>query len=221
LETTSASKHWTLPCIVEGFGCAPAMLLPFYRNGNINKYIKKNPSVDVLHLFEGVLSGLSFMHNQNPPVAHGDVRGSNILISDNGDPILVDVGINNIPQPPDWTYSSGEATRWMAPEILHVPDNTDDIYPSSLKGDVYSFGMTLLEVYTGNVPFPNRRFYAAAVFDVVNGIRPPRPIDCSKPTDGVWEIITSCWEHDPLKRPNIDAVQAWFRVVSRMSLMIA
>ena len=28
--------------IVEGFGCAPAMLLPFYRNSNINKYIKKN-----------------------------------------------------------------------------------------------------------------------------------------------------------------------------------
>ena len=34
----------------------------------------------------------------------------------------------------------------MAPEILHVPDNADDVYPSSLKGDVYSFGMTLLEV---------------------------------------------------------------------------
>ncbi|KIK51971.1 hypothetical protein GYMLUDRAFT_180782, partial [Collybiopsis luxurians FD-317 M1] len=129
----------------------------------------------------------------------------NIFIGDNGVPVLCDIGISQLPTPPDWTIPSDDGTRWMAPEVMDprlmsgasIPEG--QIAPMS---DVYSFGMTMLEVYSGNIPFHSRRFYGAVVLDVIRGVRPPRPSKqtCPQLTDELWQIIQSCWAQDPFQR---------------------
>ena len=67
------------------------------------------------------------------------------------------------------------------------------------------------QMYTGRVPFAHRRFYGGVVFDVIRGVRPPRP-ECPKLTDDIWTVIQSCWNHDPKKRPTINTVGAWLHL---------
>ncbi|KAK7461493.1 hypothetical protein VKT23_008667 [Stygiomarasmius scandens] len=206
------------------FGKLPAVVTPYYSNGDINKYVQKNPGVDIRALFEMVAEGLAYMHNLNPPVSHGDVRGCNILITDSGVPVLTEVGISYLPSPPDWTIGSDDGTRWMAPELMnpdldYVDCGNDEEDMESVKlsttpmSDVYSFGMTMLEVYTGLVPFSHRKFYGGVIYDVVNGIRPPRPSPSaySSLTDEIWEAIQCCWEHKPKHRPTMGCMRMWLR----------
>lgn len=105
--------------------------------------------------------------------------------------------------------------RWMAPEILdpsdELPDDMDEEIVYTAEGDVYSFGMTILEVMTGNVPFSHRRYDTVVMLDVIRGIRPNRPQNPPIP-DSVWNIIVSCWQTEPEKRPSASLVESWLNV---------
>ncbi|KAF5364606.1 hypothetical protein D9758_005616 [Tetrapyrgos nigripes] len=226
--------------LVFAFGKLPAIVTPYYANGDINCYVKeslRNPDreVDVKKLFEMVAAALAYMHSLNPPVSHGDVRGSNIQITSSGTPVLTEIGTSHLPFPPDWTIGSDDGTRWMAPELMS-PDSDIDMYYVQEKEDdedllrlrttpmcdVYSFGMTMFEVCTGRIPFSHRKFYGGVVYDVVSGKRPPRPSPSDAYaslllTDKIWEIIQTCWEQKPKHRPTMSSVRTWLRSVPSRS----
>ncbi|KAF5364546.1 hypothetical protein D9757_011817 [Collybiopsis confluens] len=114
------------------FANLPSLVTNYYPNGNINDYLSKNPTEEKNKLLIGVASGLQYLHQLNPPVSHGDVRGSNIFIADNGDPVLCDLGLSQLPTP-----RIGPSQAMMAQESFTAP-----------MSDVYSFGMTVMEVHT-------------------------------------------------------------------------
>ncbi|KAF9457377.1 kinase-like domain-containing protein [Collybia nuda] len=211
--------------VMSGFGPLPSLVQPFYKNGNINDYLGKHLDADSLYMLSCVADALDFMHNLSPPVAHGGIRGTNILISDTGVPQLSDVSVCNMPHSSDLTYMSGEflSTRWMAPEVIDPPPGSEpSTSPCGLEtgyetpqSDVYSFGMTILEILTGRHPFAHRRMHTGVIIDVVRGIRPPRP-ECAKMTDSLWDIVQSCWKQDPKERPGMGTVKSWLRLVSLM-----
>ncbi|KAF5349302.1 hypothetical protein D9757_014725 [Collybiopsis confluens] len=134
------------------FANLPSLVTNYYPNGNINDYLSKNPTEEKNKLLIGVASGLQYLHQLNPPVSHGDVRGSNIFIADNGDPVLCDLGLSQLPTPPDWTIPSDDGTRWMAPEVMDPRSsysNSGELESfTAPMSDVYSFGMTVMEVHT-------------------------------------------------------------------------
>ena len=86
-------------------------------------------------------------------------------------------------------------------------EDMDEI-PYTEETDVYAFGMTILEVMTGKLPYNHRRYDTVVMLDVIRGTRPNRPLDSSMPDD-VWRIITACWEMDPEKRPSAALVESW------------
>lgn len=121
----------------------------------------------------------------------------------------------------------------MEPSSDFEAEYTDsDILPISPRTDVYSFGMTALEVrlhvsdllegiatkfitslqlYTKHIPFSNWRHHTVVIHDIIQGVRPPRPSaeDCPALTDHMWMMMQSCWEQEPYERPNIDAIVSW------------
>ncbi|GLB36838.1 putative protein kinase activity [Lyophyllum shimeji] len=143
--------------LVDGFSWdgLPSLVTPRYLNGNINQYLRANPRANLLSLLNKVGDALTYMHSLSPPVAHGGIRGANILIADDGEPRLSDLCINFLPHAPDFTVAGDEldAERWMAPEILDPAPELQGYYNvTTPESDVYSFGMTMLELFSGSHP---------------------------------------------------------------------
>lgn len=86
--------------------------------------------------------------------------------------------------------------RWTAPEVLASK-------PYSEKADVYSFGIVLWEMVTGEVPFKNMSTIDAAHAVVTSQLRPPIPADCAPK---LAALIKRCWDQDPHKRPSFEDI---------------
>ena len=67
-------------------------------------------------------------------------------------------------------------------------------------------------MFTGQVPF-HPSLPQAAMFDILIKGRPARPTH-PQCTDELWEVMTACWDHSPLCRPEISTVLTIFRISS-------
>ncbi|CAA7269732.1 unnamed protein product [Cyclocybe aegerita] len=241
-----------VPC--THLGPVPALIMEKYENGNARDYLDRRKLGtgerigEALRIMTAIADALRYLHTRTPPVAHGSIRGSNILISSTFSPLLTDLGMCNLPYPTDLTMMNARQAlgdvRWMAPELVvrdgsrnyvgvegvvkcdgvgdEGEDGTgekeeEDVYPIKPASDVYSFGMTLLELITGQDPFSERRHAIAVLLDMTRGGRPARPSfggdEDGGISDRLWDVMTSCWTHDPAERPDAPTVCAWIGLV--------
>ncbi|KIM54852.1 hypothetical protein SCLCIDRAFT_135919, partial [Scleroderma citrinum Foug A] len=100
-----------------------------------------------LNLFQlvGIATGLQYLHSYQPdPIYHGDLKGVNVLISDDGCPLLADFGFSfivNLSFSMDIEGSRGGTPHWLAPEQL---GSLECIPFATAQADVWAFGMTVL-----------------------------------------------------------------------------
>ncbi|GAB2299128.1 hypothetical protein Dimus_033200 [Dionaea muscipula] len=87
----------------------------------------------------GASRGIAYIHSQGPTTAHGNIKSSNILLSNSYEAHVSDFGLTQIVKP------SNRATGYRAPEVT-------DAQKVSQKADVYSFGVFVLELLTGKTP---------------------------------------------------------------------
>jgi eukaryotic-like serine/threonine-protein kinase len=94
--------------------------------------------------------GLAYLHSQDPPVLHLDLKPQNILLFEGGTVKICDFGKSKLLS--EWCddTSSPEdcAHCYTAPEVL-----LDQIV--SVQTDLYAFGCVLLELITGEAPLKN------------------------------------------------------------------
>lgn len=84
--------------------------------------------------------------------------------------------------------------RWCAPESLEHSC-------FSIKSDVWSFGVLLMELITyGSNPYKGLKNWEVSA-KVVSGYRMPRPDNCPKQ---LYETMLHCWKQDPRERPSFD-----------------
>jgi serine/threonine protein kinase len=76
--------------------------------------------------------------------------------------------------------------------------------PVSTRSDVFSFGMVVVEAFTGKPPFHKISSTAAAVC-VLSGERPTRPARQDL-TNDLWEITKRCWHWNSQCRPDVTEV---------------
>ncbi|KAF9789488.1 kinase-like domain-containing protein [Thelephora terrestris] len=165
---------------------------------------------DIIDELKDVANGLIYMHSQ--AMIHGDSKGANILIDQDGHACLADFGLVTIVSDPanPTTFSSsvkGGTTRWMSPELLD-PDKfgIENSRPTK-ESDSYALGMVILEVLSGRSPF-NQLSDVFVMWVVLEGKQPERPTGPEGAwfMDDLWQMLTLCWKSQRESRPSIAAI---------------
>lgn len=106
------------------------------------------PYTEILRVLRGIGSALDVAHRAG--LIHRDVKPSNILFTRDGEPVLADFGIARLLETEEQNLTvSGTmigTPHYMAPELA----TGDEIGPFS---DLYSLGVVLYEMLTGELPF--------------------------------------------------------------------
>ncbi|TDL19868.1 kinase-like protein [Rickenella mellea] len=185
----------------------PCIVTPWMENGTILQHIKRNvlPIESIETLLLEITQGLAYLHDKE--VVHGDIRGNNILIDECWHVRLADFGLTGFTNETLRTVSSinhAGSARWMAPE-LHNPERAGlDRFVRTKASDIYALGCTILEIYTGNVPFSDVPEEGAVAMHVTyHSLRPERPPEISIDR---WSLMEDCWRQDHLKRSTVALV---------------
>lgn len=103
----------------------------------------------VIEIGKGVCQGLQFAHARQ--ILHCDIKPSNILITHDGEPVILDFNLST--NPTEDIHLLGGTLMYMAPEqILRAQgDRTATITEGT---DVFCLGATLYQMATGQLPFP-------------------------------------------------------------------
>lgn len=83
-------------------------------------------------------NAVDYLHREN--LVHGDIKGSNLLISDDGHVLICDFGLTKSTYAQTSSALKGAGTvRWQSPELWENE-------PKTFASDVYAFAMTIVEV---------------------------------------------------------------------------
>ncbi|KAK0431865.1 kinase-like domain-containing protein [Armillaria borealis] len=180
------------------------LISPWMKNGNIISFLSQNPGHDRMQCIREVANGLHYLHSHDPPVVHADIRGANILVTGDLHCCLADFGLAKAVMtrgPESYGDSKSGTVRWLAPEVLEVDASSDWQYMTSR--DIYAFGCTVVEIFTGRVPFSDIIHDTSVIFAVLqDDRRPKRPRRDELPYDSLWSLLEVCWSKDALKRPS-------------------
>lgn len=94
-------------------------------------------------------SVLSYLHSQNPPIIHSDIKPDNILIDENGNVCLIDFNIAG-GQGLTKEYASPEQYSWFNMYMSGYPGIEN--YAIDGRSDIYSLGATFYYLMTGVIP---------------------------------------------------------------------
>ncbi|KAJ7846469.1 kinase-like domain-containing protein [Mycena leptocephala] len=176
------------------------LISPWMDNGNLINFLEKNPDFDRLKAAIDTAEGMRYLHELDPPIVHADIRGANILVTSDLRCCLADFGLAAATEITITSVRKQGAEAWMAPELLdEIPPGTS---PSPTR-DIYAFGCTLLEMFTGKRPFAGVSS-RTVMLKVSRGERPSRPDSASSSdlTNETWAVIEKCWKQKPSERPS-------------------
>lgn len=174
------------------------MVYDWMENGNLTVYLEQHPDVDRYRMSADISDGLSFLHSEK--MVHGDLKGLNILIDDNGRPKLTNFGKSILLKLTGATSTTKLSPRWAAPELMEGR-GTD-----TFAADVYSLGMTILETFTGKVPYFDKTELEVAEEKGLP-VRPEDSIASNSNGNKLWELLMSCWVYEPDNRPRAEHVR--------------
>ncbi|WP_302396653.1 serine/threonine protein kinase [Leyella stercorea] len=154
LVVNANHKNLLKPLYYDNFERKPYLVLPYCKDGSIMRNVGKFTEEEAWRLIRDVASGLSWLHNMNPPVIHQDIKPDNVMIGENGDFMITDFGVSThlkstLRKSMSAAFSSAGTIAYMAPERFGK-DNTP-----IMANDIYSLGATVFEMLTGDTPFGN------------------------------------------------------------------
>ncbi|KAJ7915950.1 kinase-like domain-containing protein [Mycena leptocephala] len=178
------------------------LVSPWMKNGNVMAFLERYPDFNKISLVRDIANGLEYMHSLDLPVVHGDLKGANILINNDGQACLADFGLALAIESQALSTSSAGSTRgtlrWLAPEIL---DSSRKAERQALltKRDIYAFGCTILEACP---PFPDLQDIEVIHNVVTKHERPEIPSNAVPQLKDLNPLLKRCWHNDPQQRPN-------------------
>ncbi|CAB4409549.1 unnamed protein product [Rhizophagus irregularis] len=182
------------------------MLVMNHMEVNLREYLKQNHNKltwkEGIQIIYTIVSAVVDIHREN--AIHRDLHSGNILFSQINQRFFVsDLGFcgpaNIVPL--DSIYGN---LSYIAPEVIVKKKY-------SFASDIYSIGMLMWEISSGQPPFIKKHDYDLAI-KIINGMRPK--IIPGTPLE-YKELMEQCWDANPMKRPDIGTLLYKFRDLLR------
>src|ERR1700704_1543032 len=136
------------------------IVFEFIDGENLKELVNRTGPLPVRRAVElaiAIADGLAFAHEHG--LVHRDVKPQNVLLNGDGEPKVTDFGIArslDVGQGVTQTGTVLGSSNYIAPEQASGK-------PVDARTDVYSLGIVLYEMLTGDVPFPGESFIAVAM----------------------------------------------------------
>src|ERR1700688_4381145 len=149
------------------------------------------PVPRVLKLMEQVCSALDFAHQHN--VVHRDIKPANLMLTSNDVVKITDFGTAKILQ-----FGTAQTAHVMGTPSYMSPEQVKG-KPVDGRSDIFSLGVILYELTTGEKPFPGQNI-TTVIYKIINADPiPPRALDSSIHS-GLSAVITRALAKDPNAR---------------------
>ncbi|XP_049686512.1 mitogen-activated protein kinase kinase kinase 21 isoform X1 [Accipiter gentilis] len=190
------------------------LVMEFARGGSLNRALaaaaapgagaarggRRIPPHILVNWAVQIARGMLYLHDQAiVPILHRDLKSSNILLlekMEHDDICNKTLKITDFGLAREWhrtTKMSAAGTyAWMAPEVIKSS-------MFSKGSDIWSYGVLLWELLTGEVPYRGIDGLAVAYGVAVNKLTLPIPSTCPEP---FAKLMKECWEQDPHIRPS-------------------
>jgi len=139
------------PSYLDVYERSPYLVLPYCERGSAKKLISNISEEEVWHFLHDVASGLAYLHEQDSPIIHQDIKPDNILIDKRGRYLITDFGISTKSRS-TLRKSMKKAESAMAP--AYTPPERFESNNTPIKAsDIWSLGATVYELLEGDAPF--------------------------------------------------------------------
>jgi len=155
-------------------------------SGTLTDYIEKSPEIKLKIIkswCKQILLGLNYLHTQEPPIIHRDIKCANIFINGTteGEVKIGDLGLATFCQKKDALSVIG-TPEFMAPEYYN------EVYTTTV--DIWAFGMAMIEMVTKQCPYAECDNVGQIFKKVSGGVR-PQQLDLILDTE-VRDFINLC-----------------------------
>ncbi|CAN6179076.1 unnamed protein product [Urochloa humidicola] len=198
--------------VLDGPGGSVATVTEYMANGSLRQALQRHEKIfdrrRRLLIAMDVAFGMEYLHGKN--IVHFDLKSDNLLVNlrDPQRPIckVGDLGLSKVKCQTLISGGVRGTLPWMAPELLNGSSSL-----VSEKVDVFSYGIVMWELLTGEEPYAELH-YGAIIGGIVNNtLRPPVPESC----DPQWRVLMEqCWAAEPSERPSFTEIGKSLRAMA-------
>ncbi|PON50816.1 Mitogen-activated protein kinase kinase kinase [Parasponia andersonii] len=224
METLGKVKHQNLVPLLGycSIGEEKLLVYEYMVNGSLDLWLRnRTGALEVLNwdkrfkIASGAACGLDFLHHDLVPhIIHRDIKASNILLNEDFEPKVADFGLARL-----ISACETHVTTEVAGTFGYIPPEYGQSGKSTTRGDVYSFGVILLELVTGKEPtgpdfkeieggnlvgWVLQKFQKGQSADVLDPVI--LNADSEKMMLQVLWIARECLSEEPAKRPTMRQV---------------
>ncbi|XP_032434536.1 receptor-interacting serine/threonine-protein kinase 3-like isoform X2 [Xiphophorus hellerii] len=185
------------------------IVMEFMEKGSIQtlqKDLSSPPPLPLaVRLAYQVAKGIQYIHSKS--FVHHDLKPSNILLDNDFNAKLADFGLSR--ETTSVLPSFEQSKEWTGGTIQYIPPEAFALnYKIVRSFDVYSYGILLWSILSGEVPYPGKPD-SLVEHRVEHGDRPDVSLCLKEEKEkktAVTELMKHCWKHKPSDRPDFNEI---------------
>ncbi|XP_056455825.1 misshapen-like kinase 1 isoform X2 [Gadus chalcogrammus] len=181
------------------------LVMEYCGAGSVTDLVKKTKGNSfkedwIAYICREVLRGLTHLHAHH--VIHRDIKGQNVLLTENAEVKLVDFGVSaQLDKTVGRRNTFIGTPYWMAPEVIACDENPDATY--DYRSDLWSLGITALEMAEGAPPLCDMHPMRALFLIPRN---PPPKLKTKKWSKRFLSFVDRCLVKNHTLRPSAEAL---------------